>query len=79
MVYEIIIQLHRVISNQALTKTNFLGACSHWKMLQLTISGHLKMENGSKQHIPDKISQYQKQYSSTGVTAKMSLFRNVIK
>jgi len=32
-----------------------MGACSCQKRLQLTISGHLKMENGSKQQIMDKI------------------------
>jgi len=42
---------------------NFTGVCSHWKTLWLTISGNLKMENGSKQHgqnqpVPDTIKQY---------------------
>jgi len=43
-----------------------MGACSHWKTLQLTISGHLKIENGSKQHFSGQKSGSTGTYSSTG-------------
>jgi len=43
-----------------------MGARSYWKTLQLTISGHLKIENGSKQHFSRQKSGSTGTYSSTG-------------